>query len=385
MLWFNFELIRTCDADYQLAPEDFQFILIPFRAWDAAKQHYELDYLQYHHASIPGFHDVPSKKYPCYSLTPYSRKHFSQYDGVFDRTKQAIDEGWLIGLDKSKPWHYYNNPFYFDSNGNLIYDCFMQHWHPGFEIAVTRAYERSLSLHNGRKPVPTDKKRFYQDTSIRQIQTTQTINSKEAGRLLAAGGLYNGNIADFRKTAEQLGGEALEGYDQVLNEKTAGTAIAVASILLAKHPGSTAYSEINGYFGKLRGELKLANKLTIKEINYTKRNPVDTSSLRREFDNTVRKKFLMDMASTPESMNNFSPSQLLRLRNGKTPEGWEVHHKLPLDDGGTNAFENLVLMEKEPYHKIFTNMQRAATKGMSPGDSKITPWAIPSGSVYPHN
>lgn len=202
---------------------------------------------------------------------------------------------------------------------------------------------------------------------------------------MAAGGLYNGNIADFRKTAEQLGGEALEGYDQVLNEKTAGTAIAVASILLAKHPGSTAYSEINGYFGKLRGELKLANKLTIKEINYTKRNPVDTSSLRREFDNTVRKKFLMDIASTPESMNNFSPSQLLRLRNGKTPEGWEVHHKLPLDDGGTNAFENLVLMEKEPYHKIFTNMQRAATKGMSPGDSKITPWAIPSGSVYPHN
>ncbi|MGS8010698.1 hypothetical protein ACQ935_17150, partial [Escherichia coli] len=54
-----------------------------------------------------------------------------------------------------------------------------------------------------------------------------------------------------------------------------------------------------------------------------------------------------------------------------------------LDDGGTNDFENLVLIENEPYHKVFTNMQSRIAKGILVGESKITPWAIPSGSIYP--
>ena len=51
-----------------------------------------------------------------------------------------------------------------------------------------------------------------------------------AGRLLALGGLYNGNPEGFRKTAEQLGGDAPAGYKQVLNDKTKGLAIAGVSI-----------------------------------------------------------------------------------------------------------------------------------------------------------
>ncbi|EPN1932919.1 hypothetical protein ACTV70_004596 [Cronobacter dublinensis] len=65
---------------------------------------------------------------------------------------------------------------------------------------------------------------------VQHAQSAKTINSKAAGRLLAAGGIYNGNIDGFRKTAEQLGGDALTGYDQVLNETTKGTAIALVSI-----------------------------------------------------------------------------------------------------------------------------------------------------------
>ncbi|CTW26413.1 type VI secretion system effector%2C Hcp1 family [Escherichia coli] len=48
-----------------------------------------------------------------------------------------------------------------------------------------------------------------------------------------------------------------------------------------------------------------------------------------------------------------------------------------------NDFENLVLIENEPYHKVFTNMQSRIAKGILVGESKITPWAIPSGSIYP--
>ncbi|WP_297198606.1 colicin D domain-containing protein [uncultured Pluralibacter sp.] len=62
-----------------------------------------------------------------------------------------------------------------------------------------------------------------------QVDAAKTINSRAAGRLLAAGGIYNGNIEGFRKTAEQLGGGAPEGYNQVMENKgllIAGTSIA---------------------------------------------------------------------------------------------------------------------------------------------------------------
>ncbi|HHY6272031.1 TPA: type VI secretion system tube protein TssD [Salmonella enterica] len=62
----------------------------------------------------------------------------------------------------------------------------------------------------------------------------KTLNSKAVGRLLAAGGIYNGNIEGFRDTAEKLGGDASAGYKQVLNEKTIGLGIAAASILFAR-------------------------------------------------------------------------------------------------------------------------------------------------------
>ncbi|WP_353614504.1 colicin D domain-containing protein [Mangrovibacter phragmitis] len=59
---------------------------------------------------------------------------------------------------------------------------------------------------------------------------TGTINSKAAGRLLAAGGIYNGNPDGFRNTARQLGGDAPAGYDQVMNPRTKGLIIAGASV-----------------------------------------------------------------------------------------------------------------------------------------------------------
>ena len=57
-------------------------------------------------------------------------------------------------------------------------------------------------------------------------------------------GVYNGNIEGFRDTAEKLGGDAIKGYDQMLNEKTAGIAIATASILLTKRSNAVSYTHL---------------------------------------------------------------------------------------------------------------------------------------------
>jgi hypothetical protein len=63
---------------------------------------------------------------------------------------------------------------------------------------------------------------------VQHAQSAKTINSKSAGRLLAAGGVYNGNIDGFKKTAEQLGGDAPAGYAQVMDNK--GLFITAASV-----------------------------------------------------------------------------------------------------------------------------------------------------------
>ncbi len=71
------------------------------------------------------------------------------------------------------------------------------------------------------------------------------------------------------------------------------------------------------------------------------------------------------------------------IANGEVPDGWQVHHKLPLDDGGNNGFSNLVLIKNDPYHKTITNAQRSQTLGLRPGQSKAVQFPVPSGFVYP--
>lgn len=71
---------------------------------------------------------------------------------------------------------------------------------------------------------------------------SRTINSKAAGRLLAAGGIYNGNPEGFRKTAEQLGGDAPSGYDQVMNNK--GLLITGASVAAGLTMGRMGLPEL---------------------------------------------------------------------------------------------------------------------------------------------
>ncbi|EOW0024483.1 hypothetical protein ACOSUL_004724, partial [Enterobacter cloacae] len=82
------------------------------------------------------------------------------------------------------------------------------------------------------------------------------------------------------------------------------------------------------YLGKVRGETKLLNNIEVKEINYIKRDPSETMLLRKEFNNTVRKKFLNQLSNSSDAANVFEPSDLFKMSKGTVPDGWEVHHKL---------------------------------------------------------
>lgn len=222
---------------------------------------------------------------------------------------------------------------------------------------------------------------FNSRTPVSPPQGTTTLNSKAVGRLLAAGGIYNGNVEGFRKTAEQLGGDATKGYDQVLNEKTSGIMVAAASLLIIKSP--MASEELTSYLGKYKKTHVLLDDVNISKIDYVRRGREEYNLLRTQFNNSVRPKFLKSLADHPDAVSTFDSDSLLRLSKGSTPSGWQVHHKIPLDDSGTNDLDNLILIQNSPYHSALSKTQAVITKDLPYNVSKKVLWPSPKGVIYP--
>ena len=144
----------------------------------------------------------------------------------------------------------------------------------------------------------------------------------------------------------------------------------------------------NNFKGTLKGaEVELPNVKTQK-ISYTKRNPADTSVLRNEFKSTARKDFMKDFAKQNKTKlrdMGVSEKDITKILDGKVPDGYQVHHKLPLDDGGNNNLDNLVLIKNDPYHKVIANYQNNATRNLLPGEKIDIDWPIPEDNFYNGN
>lgn len=143
------------------------------------------------------------------------------------------------------------------------------------------------------------------------------------------------------------------------------------------------------FTGTLRGVPVTLNDVTVRSITYTKRSADELSTLRSAFNSTERAGFVRSLANDPAKVAQLrqaglTDDQIRMLADGRIPQGWQVHHKLPLDDGGTNDYSNLVLIKNDPYHQVITNAQNAATRGMTQGQTRvIEEWPIPNGFVYP--
>ncbi|MFL0474635.1 T7SS effector LXG polymorphic toxin [Priestia sp. 179-F W1.4 NHS] len=147
--------------------------------------------------------------------------------------------------------------------------------------------------------------------------------------------------------------------------------------------------EKDDYFiGTLKGEKIHLNGVKVEEIIYTKRLPEETAKLRKKFNSSIRKNFLKEFANDSVRVKylreaGLGEGDIARMKDGLNPKGWQVHHNLPLDDGGTNAFTNLVLIKNDPYHKAVTNQQNSLTRGLAPKQSKTIDWPMFEDDVYP--
>jgi len=139
----------------------------------------------------------------------------------------------------------------------------------------------------------------------------------------------------------------------------------------------------------LRGAMESLPGFYNTSLSYTKRPEADLIALRNKFNSSARKNFLMKIGNDPAMVQQlkkagFSDVEVQLIAKGKLPNRkWQVHHKLPLDDGGDNSFNNLMLIENDPYHQAITNLQNGATSGMQQNETRILQWPIYPGFVYP--
>ncbi|MCT6513148.1 T7SS effector LXG polymorphic toxin [Bacillus subtilis] len=174
----------------------------------------------------------------------------------------------------------------------------------------------------------------------------------------------------------------IKNTHNVKNTSILKEAIDEKNSVLYKSAGS------DDFVGTLKGEQVLLKGVKVKEISYTKRSPEETAKLRRKFNSSIKKQFLKDLSNDPNKVKKLKKAGLTdkdiaRMKDGLNPKGYQVHHKLPLDDGGTNDMDNLILIKNDPYHKAITNEQNSSTKGLTPGETKKINWPIPNGEIYP--
>lgn len=142
------------------------------------------------------------------------------------------------------------------------------------------------------------------------------------------------------------------------------------------------------FIGKLRGKRVELPSVKTKRIRYTKRSREDYRALRREFDSRKRDEFVKGLADDPKKAEalkqaGLTDAEIKHMKDGEIPEGWQVHHKLPLDNGGTNDPSNLVLIKTDPSHLVITNAQDDLVGGLAVGQTRTVDFPVPDGFVYP--
>lgn len=137
--------------------EDFEKIVSPKEGIRLARIYYELDDNKNQRSTIFG---LPQRKWNVnrYSSGAYERPPIGRCNRIYDEIQHKLSVGWIIAIDYDEHWSWDRNPFYFDEDGELVYEPFMPDVFDSiFVERVRRAYQETLDRELGRKPRPTQK------------------------------------------------------------------------------------------------------------------------------------------------------------------------------------------------------------------------------------
>lgn len=135
-----------------------------------------------------------------------------------------------------------------------------------------------------------------------------------------------------------------------------------------------------------RGQLTaVLPDIPVVDMVYTRRAKSEHRALRDAFDSEGRQAFLRHLLvekSAELRARGFTERNLESLRFGKVPHGYNVHHIKPLDDGGDNRFDNLVLMRAHPEHESIHRYLDPQLKGLERGESRTVRLPLPEAGAY---
>jgi hypothetical protein len=121
--------------------------------------------------------------------------------------------------------------------------------------------------------------------------------------------------------------------------------------------------------------------LKLKEVEYKVPSSAERKARRAEFQGTngqegVRSKFLKMLANEHEQelrdKLGLTDAEIDRMKKGKSVNGYNVHHKLPIHGGGKNEFSNFILTPLYPHDQWHHDV---LDKQLGIGSGKVLlPW-----------
>lgn len=135
----------------------------------------------------------------------------------------------------------------------------------------------------------------------------------------------------------------------------------------------------------------VAKGFTYAHVVYEKRIRNEHQKERAKFSATEKKKYVRYLAEAKlQELKKvgFSDIQIEEMRDGVVPNGWQVHHRVPLDDTGTNEQENLILIKNIPEHRAvhgYYNPSEQLVKMLDVQESVLVAYPVPPKgcAIYP--
>lgn len=131
-----------------------------------------------------------------------------------------------------------------------------------------------------------------------------------------------------------------------------------------------------------RGEFDfdVINGFKLKEVEFKTPGKKTRVARREEFKTQVRPAFLKYVAAHYEKelrAMGISDKGLESMRSGRSVNGYNVHHKLPIHGGGTNDFKNLIIMPIPPHDELHHDVIDPQLKGkdLAAGIKIKLPWS----------
>ena len=100
---------------------------------------------------------------------------------------------------------------------------------------------------------------------------------------------------------------------------------------------------------------------------FRKRSKSSVKRMRKSFTKKggARERYLKNLAKDPNAEKIYGKKAVEQMKQGKVPDGYNVHHKKPLFRGGDNSMGNLDLMDEQT-HRINSDALHYYPEGQNP-------------------